>query len=207
VIADLTAVPSRACLRTADGAALPLPADRWFSPATAEEHDVLQRISGPVIDVGCGPGRHVEALVRRGVEVLGIDVSRRALAHARKRGAPVLERSIFEPVPGAGRWGTALLFDGNVGIGGCPTTLLRRVRTLLRPVGRVLVEVDPPGGCTPAETVRFEIDGECGPWFKIARLGADRLCETAAAAGFECVETWQAGARWFGRIDCVPEAA
>ena len=36
------------------------------------------------------------------------------------RGATVLQRDIFGPLPGEGRWGTALLFDGNVGIGGDP---------------------------------------------------------------------------------------
>ncbi len=196
-------IPKRACLRNLDGSALQLPTESWFAPATADEQAVLRRISGPVIDVGCGPGRHVEALVRRGVEVLGIDVSPRALAHARRRGAPVLERSIFDPVPGAGRWGTALLFDGNVGIGGCATTLLRRVRGLLRPGGRALVEVEPPGGCNPSETVRFEIDDETGPWFELTRLGADRLPDVAIAAGFQSVETWRAGSRWFGQLDCI----
>src|SRR5680860_1377250 len=30
-----------------------------------------------VLDVGCGPGRHAHALGRRGLEVLGIDISER----------------------------------------------------------------------------------------------------------------------------------
>lgn len=37
-----------------------------------------------VLDLGCGPGLYAERLARQGIEVLGIDVSRRALAHARK---------------------------------------------------------------------------------------------------------------------------
>jgi SAM-dependent methyltransferase len=30
-----------------------------------------------VLDVGCGPGRHAHALARRGLEVVGVDISRR----------------------------------------------------------------------------------------------------------------------------------
>lgn len=36
-----------------------------------------------VLDLGCGPGLYAHRLARAGVEVLGIDVSRRSLEHAR----------------------------------------------------------------------------------------------------------------------------
>lgn len=40
-----------------------------------------------VLDVGCGPGRHAHALGRRGIEVVGVDISFRFIEVAR-RGAP-----------------------------------------------------------------------------------------------------------------------
>jgi SAM-dependent methyltransferase len=40
-----------------------------------------------VLDVGCGPGRHAVALARRGVEVLGVDLSEEFLALAREAAA------------------------------------------------------------------------------------------------------------------------
>lgn len=40
-----------------------------------------------VLDVGCGPGRHAHALGRRGIDVLGVDISRRFVEVARE-GAP-----------------------------------------------------------------------------------------------------------------------
>jgi SAM-dependent methyltransferase len=40
-----------------------------------------------VLDVGCGPGRHAHALARRGMEVVGVDISRRFVALA-ESGAP-----------------------------------------------------------------------------------------------------------------------
>lgn len=36
-----------------------------------------------VLDVGCGPGRHAQALARRGIEVHGIDISDRFVELAR----------------------------------------------------------------------------------------------------------------------------
>ena len=49
------------------------------------------------------------------------------------RGVAALLRDVFDPVPGEGRWETALLADGNIGIGGDPVALLERVRHAGRP--------------------------------------------------------------------------
>ena len=97
---------------------MPARTHRWFEPLTHEDDAVLARAAGPVLDVGCGPGRHVLALAERGIVALGIDITPAALDLARSRGAPVLARSVFERVPGTGRWSSALLLDGNLGIDG-----------------------------------------------------------------------------------------
>ena len=91
-----------AVLRTRRGEVVPLPIARWVSPPAAEEELVLRRAVAPVLDVGCGPGRHVIALGRRGVMALGVDVSADAVAIARGRGAMALHRSIFDRLPGVG---------------------------------------------------------------------------------------------------------
>jgi SAM-dependent methyltransferase len=168
---------------------------------TPEEDDVLSRVVAPVLDVGCGPGRHVLALARRGQLVLGIDVAPYALVLARSQGAPVLERSVFAHLPGSGRWGTALLIDGNVGIGGDPSTLLRCIATLLRPGGRVLVELEAPGTPGGRERARLEVGGRAGPWFPWARVAVDDAAALAAGAGFGLADVWPAGGRWFARLD------
>ena len=151
--------------RVDGGASVALPVGRWLGPPTREEERVLERATGPVLDVGCGPGRHVLALQRRGVIALGVDVSPAAVRLARRRGAQAIERSVFAAVPGAGRWGSVLLLDGNVGIGGDPAALLRRVATVLRPGGRVLVEAGPPGTPTRTDLVRLECGGRRGAPF------------------------------------------
>jgi SAM-dependent methyltransferase len=189
-----------ACLRAADGSTLPNRAHRWLGPLTIEDELVLARVVPPVLDVGCGPGRHVVALAERGMVALGIDITPAALEMAQRRGAPVLGRSVFERIPGAGRWASALLLDGNAGIGGDPVTLLARVASLLDPTGTLLVELEPPGRPTDPEVVRFEIDGVEGPWFAWTAVCPSDLESYAAATGLQVDDVWRAGGRWFGSV-------
>jgi SAM-dependent methyltransferase len=189
-----------ACLRGIDGRALPVRAELWLAPLGPEDEAVLARAAAPVLDVGCGPGRHVLALAERGVLALGIDITPAAIDLARRRGAPVLARSVFNRIPGAGRWASALLLDGNVGIGGAPGMLLARVAALLEPDGFALVELQPPGAPPHAEIVRFDIGGADGPWFAWTAVGPDELAAPATAAGLFVEEIWAVGDRWFGTL-------
>jgi SAM-dependent methyltransferase len=155
-----------------------------------------------VLDVGCGPGRIVAALAAAGRPALGVDPSPAAVAAARRRRVPVLRRSVFEPLPGERRWGTVLLLDGNVGIGGDAVALLARARDLVRRGGHVVAEVAPPGTPTDALTVRLEhrtADAGAGPWFRWARVGADAFANLALAAGLEPRGLDVGGGRWFAR--------
>ena len=61
--------------RLADGTSVPLPLERYLGPADATDEQLLDGLSGPVLDVGCGPGRHLRALAARGVFALGVDLS------------------------------------------------------------------------------------------------------------------------------------
>src|SRR5262249_1272052 len=146
-----------ALLRRRGGTASRLAVDRWSAPATPGEIDILRRLEGPVLDVGCGPGRLVTALAERGAVALGVDASPAAAHQTLERGAAVLCRSIFEPLPGEGRWRAVLLFDGNIGIGGDPTGLLTRARALIAPSGAILVEVGAPGSITALSEARVEL--------------------------------------------------
>jgi SAM-dependent methyltransferase len=190
--------------RTEDGRRWVLPLEQWLGPLEQADADVLARTLGPVLDVGCGPGRHVLALARRGVLAVGVDVTPAAVGHARARGANVLLGSVFAPLPGAGNWRTALLLDGNVGIGGRPVALLARLRSLLRPDGWVLCELDAPGSPTRSELVALEDEnGTRSAWFPWARVSVDGIERVAGQAGLAVEETWHQDGRWFAHVACL----
>lgn len=193
----LEATPRAMTVRSSDGHTSALPLQRYLGELTAADEDVLARATAPVIDVGCGPGRHVLALARRGSLALGVDVSPVAVRIARERGATAVQASVFDRIPGAGRWGTALLLDGNIGIGGRPTALLARVQRLLRPDGVVLAELDAPGTPGGGTRIRLEAGDEISHWFAWAHVAADAIGGHAAAAGLRVRETWDVDGRWF----------
>ncbi|MFJ9683773.1 hypothetical protein ACIRP2_38020 [Streptomyces sp. NPDC101194] len=60
-------------LRLADGCRIRMPVHRWYAHPTVADESVLNRCVGPVLDVGCGPGRHCRALLGREVFALGVD--------------------------------------------------------------------------------------------------------------------------------------
>jgi SAM-dependent methyltransferase len=186
----------RAEVRSIDGTLAPLPLERWLGGLDAADRLTIEAARGPVLDIGCGPGRHLAALRAAGKPGLGVDLSPVAVRLARRRGAAAIPGDIFGAVPGGGRWRTALLLDGNVGIGGSPALLLRRTRELLSPGGSALVEVDPPGAATVRTRVRLEAPGVVSEWFAWARVGVDGIGPLAERTGLAHEDTLAAGGRW-----------
>lgn len=201
---SLGPIAASVVLRADTGEALALDLGRWHDPATAEEQELLSGVGGPVIDLGCGPGRLVVSLASRRIPALGVDSSPSAVALARKRGAVVLQRDLFERLPGEGRWATALLFDGNLGIGGDPTRLLARCRQLTGGRGQVVAEVDPPGTGWRRLTAWFERDELRSAPFQWAVVGADAVAELAGPAGLAVTTLHQTpSGRWFAHLEAT----
>lgn len=189
-------------LRKADGWLLLLDVERWCAAPDAADRTVLDRCDrGPVLDIGCGPGRLVAELAALGRPALGIDVSAAAVSRTLAAGGSALCRSVFDPLPREGSWGTALLMDGNLGIGGDPETLLARTAALLTPYGTIIAETAP---ADVDERVRVQLTdastpltGQDFPW---ARVGTNALRRYADACGLTTTATWTAHRRTFAQL-------
>lgn len=154
------------CWVETGGRRLPLPVHRWRAAAGPDDEVLLAASAatcGPVIDVGCGPGRMTEELGRRGVPAYGIDLSSAAVGIARGRGVLAQRRTVFGPLPAEGRWRCVLLADGNIGIGGDPVALLQRCRDLLAPEGVVVADLLPGMHRIRRGVVRLGAIGRGGP--------------------------------------------
>ncbi|PPK66130.1 class I SAM-dependent methyltransferase [Actinokineospora auranticolor] len=175
---------TRCWLERPGGDRVELPVHRWRGAVSPGDELLLDTCAGPTVDIGCGPGRLTTALTSRGIPALGIDTSPVAVRLTRARGGAALRRDVFDRLPGEGRWSHALLADGNIGIGGDPVTLLRRVTSLLAPGGTVVADIDPPGTGLRRDRVRLRpASGAAARWFPWAWLGADAVAEVATRAG------------------------
>jgi SAM-dependent methyltransferase len=175
-----------------------LDVDRYRSAADEVDARTVREVHGPLLDVGCGPGRLVKAAILAGRLALGIDISAEAVRIAQNQGLPVLCRSVFQDLPGEGTWGAALLIDGNIGIGGDPTSLLARCSELLRPGGRVLVEThDDPHHDHVFEGVLVDDLARSSLPFPWAEVGAVSLRRYANDAGLTAVREWEHAGRIF----------
>ena len=170
----------------------------WTRDPDPDDEALLDLCVGSTLDIGCGPGRLTKALAERGHLALGIDVVGQMVGQARARGATAAVRDVFGPLPGEGVWTTALLADGNIGIGGDPAALLTRARELVEDDGRVVVETEPPGAASRTGLAVLEWrDHESWtiPW---SVLAVDDLADVATRADLDVLCTMPSGGdRWF----------
>ncbi len=188
-------------LHAHDGTRSRFDVSRWTEDADAVDRAVLRRAHGPVLDVGCGPGRMVKAAAARGMKALGVDVSPVAVEIVRAAGLPVHLGSIFDTIPHEGSWSTALLLDGNIGIGGDPVALLARCRDVLRSTGDIIIETHPDASRDRA--YRGSLvgqDGRVSDTFPWAEVGRAAIAAHAADAGLRVAQSWGADGRYFSRL-------
>lgn len=104
------------------------------------------RVSGRVLDVGCGAGRHALYLQEQGHAVTGVDVSAGACEVSRARGVRDVRRAgladlgeLGGAVPAGERFDTFLLLGANLGlIGGDPQAALAALASVAAPGARIL---------------------------------------------------------------------
>ncbi|CAN5189496.1 class I SAM-dependent methyltransferase [soil metagenome] len=177
---------------------------RWHADADDADLTLLRRVAGPVLDIGCGPGRMVRAAQRLGLHAVGLDVSPVAIELASRLGGSYVRGSVFDRVPGEGMWQTALLVDGNVGIGGDIPALLARCRQLLAPTGEIVVELhDDPDQLDHYLGEVTDAQGGRSASFPWAEIGLDRLVALLPELGLELAQSWLSDGRSFCRLAVV----
>jgi SAM-dependent methyltransferase len=144
--------------------------DHWFEPVADHLGDAYLRYSFTkgteqevtflvdalglepgmrVLDVGCGPGRHAHALARRGLEVLGLDISQRFVDLAAASAPPgaAFRRADARALDLDAEFDAAIsLCQGAFGLAGGPGApldgdgaVLDGIARALRPGGRMAV--------------------------------------------------------------------
>jgi len=107
-----------------------------------EELTILGHVKSPVMDIGCGAGRHSLYLQEKGLDVLAVDNSSGAVEVSRKRGVKQVELlSIFDLSHIDRKFSTFLMFGNNINLAGSyygTIGFLQEIKRLSNP-GAVLI--------------------------------------------------------------------
>ncbi len=148
-----------------DGYVDPCETSTYFSAFRAWQpylRQALRFVRGRVVDVGCGAGRHVQYLQRRGYDVTGIDPSPLAVKVCRMRGVRKVQRASLEDLPkGRTRYDTFLFFGNNFGLFGSRSyarTMLRQLHRCSTPQARIIAECRNPYKTSEHAHLRYNSD-------------------------------------------------
>jgi SAM-dependent methyltransferase len=198
---------ARVIVHREDGEESPLPISSFFDdPASAIDHAAIGRCQGHVLDVGAGTGRHSLVLQMKGLRVTSIDISPQAVSIMGQLGlVDVHCADIFEFE--GGRFDTLLMLGHGIGLVETIAGLdrfLAHAHGLLSEDGQVLLDsldvrvTDDPGNLAYHEAnrqagryigevrIRFEFQGEMGPYCGWLHVDAETLTEHAELAGWRC---------------------
>ncbi|MBW4041935.1 MAG: class I SAM-dependent methyltransferase [Acidobacteria bacterium] len=172
---------------------------RWTTAADPVDRAALTGLTGPLLDIGSGPGRMVRAAIEAGIEAYGLDADPAAVETSRATGIPVLAGSVFDALPDEGAWASLLLLDGNVGIGGDVAALLARCAELLRRGGVLVAEADSDPARDDVTDYRVrDSEGRESDVFPWSRVGLPALLRNAH--DFALDRVWEQHGRWFAAL-------
>ena len=187
--------------------------DEWetFHFMTASDKVAVEMVSGRILDVGAGAGRHSLALQQLGHEVVALDVSPGAIEVCRERGVDETFLGTIDELAETNpeAFDAAILLGHNLALLGSRKAsgpVLDSLRRLLKPDGMVVGNTldvygteDPvhlayhqlnrDRGRLPGElTLRERFDGLVGDWFDYLFVSHEELSELVETAGWRIEE-------------------
>jgi SAM-dependent methyltransferase len=149
----------------------------FFAPPDAWpewERRAVAAVSGPVLDLGAGAGRHSLFLQEAGHEVTAVDYSPGAVEVCRARGVLDVRLADLTDPPEDRRWGAVLLMCGNLGLAGnwqATRSLLARLARGSRSDAIVVTDtVDPTVDNDADDLAYFERNVRIGRDLGLVRL-------------------------------------
>lgn len=115
------------------------------------ERQASEEITGRVLDVGCGAGRHASVLIAAGVGVIGLDSSPGAVAVARARGVDARLGSVSAIPAGIDAVDAVVLFGNGIGLLGGrrqASVVLAELARVAAPGARLLASGSDPYATT-----------------------------------------------------------
>lgn len=162
------------------------------------ELDALDLCNGKILDVGAGVGSHSLELQKRGLDVVAIDISPKAVEIMHNRGVKqVFEQDFFTL---KGQYDTLLLLMNGIGLCGTLQAfegMLAFSKTLLRPGGQILFDSSDISYLYEAEHLPtdhyfgeidycYQYKGQKGNWFKWLYIDPKTMREIAQRHNYTC---------------------
>lgn len=166
--------------------------DQW----TWWEREILADLDGPVLDLGCGAGRHALHLQQSGLAVTALDISPGAVAVSRRRGLTDVRHHDLRDPPGEKRWTTVLLMCGNLGVaGGWEQTrqLFRDLAAVCAPGARIIGDTVDPSPSPPDTPLRLHYGDVVSPWWTQRNVPFAEVPALAAGTGWTVERQLPAG--------------
>lgn len=185
--------------------------DDWPAP----EREILRHVTkGPVLDLGCGAGRHALYLQGLGLDVTAVDISPGAIEACKSRGVRDTRLLDLRSPPTDKPWAAILMMCGNLGLGATwdgTRALLARLASIAAP-NTVLVgdTVDPTRTDDPAHLAYQEANRAAGrhvgevqlrlrygekvsPWWRQLNVPVAEIADLVVGTGWRLVERIEDG--------------
>jgi SAM-dependent methyltransferase len=171
------------------------------------EQELLKHAESPILDIGCGAGRHALFLQNQGMDVVGLDISEGAIFVCKKRGLKKVVLGSASNLPSfKNPFNTFLLLFNNFGILGHPSDTIKMLQNLFRlgtPDARIILSYadvlrtenpfhlayhkrnEAAGRLKGQVTIRFRFTGHIGTWFELWLPSYLQFQDTIQQAGWE----------------------